>query len=667
LRAARKEFDALKHALSASGVEPSKPEYHGRCWKLAREILNLTWPRDRYIGTTRFGFAALDRKIHPWIRRLTFDLQIYHDARCTEALRGVKSNQELRDRWYAIENNQDSSEPPIWQAMLLFLLDKRPLQALEFLRVTGCDPDRDPLFLATAMEYLARLFTMSEIEVYGAQTRAVLVHTFHNIFRVHLYKHPMLCTQDLLSNITRLATRSTLPSIYDILSEHQAVMSHFTLLVWAEMFTNRGYIDRALQVLKRVATETCPPGFEMVLVESRAFKQSCTHLVNQCIKRKRDYHLIPQIIAELTKIGVKHGRYINNVIIKHGLAAGDYDTAFRVFNAMEENGIPPDGHTYSTLLSGCSRSDNPSIFRAFAERCRIKASELEDPLLAANYIHYLYAVTRLDGADAVDASALLLDSYAQFFELAPLQSLDAGLDPRSFPVGLNLPAEPLALFVILSNKIRAAQEFSNASVLQLYHSFRTASHPGNNPHPAIAALASTTYIYNAFLKAFCDNLQFASASALIADMTDAVDGLPQPGVIGWTIFMNAFFRNEQKQAAERVFEIMRSRGVEPSQVTWKVLLKMYAKDRRDVEKLVAILQNIDPDEDLDPKVMAVLAQLHQEKKLQYEGMKNTLNSPEVQEEDFDIDEIVWSHDVGEEEDVVEVREKWLRPKPRKDL
>jgi pentatricopeptide repeat protein len=668
----RQDLDAFIKVLDKTGVPKSEREYNAHHWRLVRELYNLERTRLQYIGIEPLAFAALDRKVHPIVRRLTYALEIIHDTRCDDWIaymfEDVKSEEELRSRWKAVEDNQDAGGSSVWQAILFHLLDNQPRRALDFLRITGCDPGRDPKILATSMEYLARLFANTRSKFYSTKEAGrMLVNIFCDIYQQQLHIYPSICASDLLSHIPKQSDPSTLPDVYDMLLEHSAIMNQYTLLHWVEVFADHGYIQRALQVLQRVATHpgNSAPGLGRVAVRGELFSKACTHVLDRCVKRSGDYHLIPEIVAKLTEMGVRPGIFANNVVIRHAMAAGDVRTALRVYEAMEDSGIKPDKVTYSTLLARCSRSDDRSMFRAFAEQCKAKVYEFDDPVLAADYLYYISVLHTLDERKPSESLSLLLDVYSEFFELAPLQILQPDLDPSRLAAGLELPAEPRALFIVLSAQIRAAAKFDNTHVLRLYQHFRTVSHPTKDPHPAIASLAQTRYIYNVFLKAFCDGRQFASASALITDMTNssAID-VPEPGILAWTIFMSAFFRNDQPETAERVFKIMKERGVEPDKITWLVLLKHYAKSQQ-IDKVVDVLQNVDLEQDLDPDLLAALNKVHQRTILQH-ALDQQMKAREKQRT-TEKPTYVWENIGGVwEGSELETDERWYRRKERKD-
>jgi pentatricopeptide repeat protein len=131
----------------------------------------------------------------------------------------------------------------------------------------------------------------------------------------------------------------------------------------------------------------------------------------------------------------------------------------------------------------------------------------------------------------------------------------------------------------------------------------------------LGELAKGPWIWNAFLYAFCLESQFASASQLIKNMTDGKPvGIPQPNVYSWNIFMQAFFKTSQVRPAERIYEIMRSRGIEPDQYTHGVLLRGYAK-AQNIEKIGEVMGNIENAQQLDPILLQALTRVQDRKKL----------------------------------------------------
>ncbi|KAF2198101.1 hypothetical protein GQ43DRAFT_465895 [Delitschia confertaspora ATCC 74209] len=598
-----------------SSVPPNERKFLGQYRKIHRQIDNYTRSDSGEVDPGPKAFVALDRKVFNVLRKQTYPLTIRHDPRCQEWMdelfEDVYSPEELADKWRVLSGRVGDSKNPnkVKNILLFYLLDHHPLRALQFLQATVSDQDHNYVMLANSLEHLARLFATTKSELYSTEKAGhMLVEVFCSALRTQLHKFPSIFTQDLLQNLAKLADPSQLPEVYDALVDNDVLLEYHTLCHWAEALGEIGDDERAISALKRITGNNAR--MNQHASRDEPFLKATTTILRKCGQQGNNYHRTPRIVSEFTKLGVKPDLFINNVVIANAVDAGDFRTALQVYKSMEPNGILPDKFTFSTLLHGFSRSDDPAVFVEFAEHCKIMAYELRDSWLATDYLHYVHARNEYAQLRPVLCARALLQTYSRFFTFAPVQALLPSWAPTNLENSIHMEPTPLSLYILLTAEIRCALEISNARVLDLYRHFKHIA--AQDLHPAITVLASTTHIYNAFIKAFCLKRQFASASELISDMTTPPPTLnisiPKPGPIAWTCFMESFFSVDQVPAAERVLKIMRERGVEPDQVTWQLLLREYAKRQR-VEKFGEVLEMIDVEGGLEPELLEALARV----------------------------------------------------------
>ncbi|OCL03612.1 hypothetical protein AOQ84DRAFT_227133 [Glonium stellatum] len=303
-------------------------------------------------------------------------------------------------------------------------------------------------------------------------------------------------------------------------------------------------------------------------------------------------------------MGAKFNVYLYTAIIHNAIETGDIRMAFRILNLMEENGVRPNGSTYSILLRNLKETETPEKFQDFANHCAQIAKDLKHSQLATEYIHYLYVCQQR--RNSKHTLKTLLEAYCQFFSPKPLIDMKI-LAPISDSRNWNdiMAPQPMSLFLIIAADLQCrGEETSDAQLYELYSRFRELVQTG---HPYIAQLAETPHTYNAYLTAFCSReSMLKDATQVIRDMT--IELLPAvihepgqrpikptlPDVYTWTIFMNGFVRFRQMAAAEKVLELMRKRNLEPTDVTWSTLLRGYAEEQN-VEKIGGILRAIEKD------------------------------------------------------------------------
>jgi pentatricopeptide repeat protein len=427
-------------------------------------------------------------------------------------------------------------------------------------------------------------------------------------------------------NVARLATPPQLRRVYDLFTGHNTFLGYDTRLHYANRFGEEGDHEYALRCLRDTVRHVSDATTRVDLVARRRFSWSSALILRKSVKNGQNYHMTTDIVAEFLNIGLKLDLLLYNVIIHNAIEAGDYETAFRVFNLLKDHHITPDKHTFSILLHGCTILDNPTRFHDFALHCAEKAHELRDPWLATDYLYYQYII---EDKHHLEQRIACTRAYTKLFSIDPLLPFcpelkafsmhENGGDTQEESDVPKMEPPPAALYTMLQFEIRKAAAVGPRKVWDLLFLFRSLVLEGR--HAGLTKLAKEPLIWNVFLLSFCRKQQFANASQLMKNMTDGLLGFPQPNVYSWNIFMQAFWKSGQHKGAERIYEIMRSRGVEPDQFTYGVLLKGYAR-AQNAGRVAEYLHLVDHEEQLDPAILQVLTRIHDQKRLMMELEKD---------------------------------------------
>ncbi|KAF2269266.1 hypothetical protein CC78DRAFT_540300 [Lojkania enalia] len=617
---------------------------------LPRNVGPLKTGRAR-LEKTMYMFAILNRNASLQFKGRRDDSPIHHfhklPAWINKLFRGVDFDQELLlERWMKSFNK--SFRASEWHSILFFLLDKNPVQALQFIQILGHEhsaPSLEPYVLADALEHLAKVFLLQARKGVPHPDKSLFVPTFYHTLVPFLEISPKLCSQELLWDVAKLGTIEDLKTIFDVLVERGVEIGDRTLLSYAKRFGHFGEYEYALRCLRR-SVEKWSPLLRDKFVHQPRFLRICAYILRKSIKDGQNYHEMSRIVAEYLRLGVQLTLTIFNVMMHNSMEAGDHTTAFRVYNLLKDKGLKPDQFTYVIMLRGCSMSENPGVFADFAEHCFRVAKQWQDPWISTCYLLYLYRLSKLSDNRKVDALAVehkLFDVYSELFSLRPLASFPL---PKGLYDFSSVEPQIVTLYIMFQVMIMRARSVSNKEVWELYQTFVGVVQDGNNT--PIVELAKDPIIWNAFLYAFCQEDQFANASQLIKDMSNRiVEDVPQPNIYSWTIFMQSFFVTDQINAAERVYEIMQTRAIKPEQYTYGVLLKGYAKAQQ-IGKLAKILPLADNETQLDPQLLSLLARMHDRKKLMYE-LENARQTREREEEE--------RQRIGKEEH----EKRWARP------
>ncbi|KAF1997550.1 hypothetical protein P154DRAFT_524759 [Amniculicola lignicola CBS 123094] len=639
LRRTRWLDKTLKHEATflPYATSPDPLSMNGRYRSLCRRKFSFSCTSATTIDmVTRVGlplndmatpaFAALDSKIFSAAKRNTFPIRLAHDRQWDDLwfaklFGGTEpsADEAVWENWRALDPHFRDA---LWRPFLFFLLDLHPARALQFIRVVGREesiPTAELGLLADGLEHLARLCLHTPSSMSNPATVEMLIPTFFYVFERHLSKCKTMCSQHLFVSLAKVASRlqhvDDLKRVWELLTTTNALLGYDTRLHFSNEFAKLGELELALLCLKR-AIEVVTGRAAPIIANRRRFIWSCA-LILRSAGKQGHYHRTSECVTIFLRLGVKLDILLHNVIIHNAVEAKDYATAFRVYNLLEENRLVADEHTYAILLHGCTMSDDPARFHDFAEHCAQIAREMRYPWLATDYLYYLYMRDEKHDGRSDQVLQLLSRAYSQFFAPGPLvhfglRRVESGPQDDSGDT-VRLQPSQVSLYLMLQLRIRQAMEVSPKALLDLYIHFKSIL--ALHEHPSLDELARNPIIWNAFLLAFCQRQQFASASQLIKDMTNGpVEGTAQPNTHTWNIFMYAFFETGQVRAAERVYKIMTDRGAEPDQFTFTVLLKGYASAQQP-EQLGAVLQHADTETQLNPQVLRAMTRMTDQKAL----------------------------------------------------
>ena len=565
-------------------------------------------------------FAALERSTYVRVHTLTNPLTLSHSRQTFYETRllldGVDGDENVAERmWFNWHNLGEKKQ--YYDHMLLYLLDKKPGLAQDFLTVLAADeslPQTKFVIMADALAHLAKLHVKGEYpheqgwEATPEANSRKFITTFHLCTR---YMNTAVYSQDLIHSLILLADKEDLKKTYDVLIEWHTRLSAGTTLHLASAFGEAGEHQYALRCLETRFSAFNQTEREL-WINSERFRWTCATILRGSMREAKDYHQTPGIVATFVDWGVKMDLLLYDVVMRNAMEAGDFATAFKVYNTLDANGLVPDKYTFSIMLHGCTMQSDPAMFNAFAELCLKKAKELEDPWLATDCLYYTYTCEHNKDSPGRNAGPVWR-TYLDLFDKKPLEpflrngsrALKDALDQQTAdPTVQKLAPTPMAIYLMLQTEVQTAQFLGVGYLERLYATFKRAV-SAKEAHSTLSALAQTPIMWNTFLCAFCQKTQYASASAVIKDMT-AYGTLPN--VYSWNMFMQSFFKTSQVAAADRVFEIMHSRGIKPDAYTYGIMVRGYAKAQL-VDRIGETMQHVSEEEQLDPQLLRMLGQV----------------------------------------------------------
>lgn len=570
-------------------MKPFKPEILGHAWIIY--------------------YAALWREVDPWLLRHSYPLRFEFDPECEAAVQQVyavgRSVQEQQEIWRELRS-------PIWLNLLLYLLRKSPERAPQFLQAVNMEPQPPAFVILDSLEYLGWSHAGRRKVLEPHEKPRDFVPAFFNLYRQNVPHFRIQMSQYLIRLVLILGTPNEQKMLYETLKSNDTPIRLNTLLHFANAFGRMGEYNLGMEVLNRASK--CN-----VLVSARKFLMSCSVVLRGSVLYGKAYHATSEIVARLMQMGVELNYHLYAILIHNAVDAGDLQTAFRIYNLMEEAGIDRGDWILETLLKGCKKAADPTVFMDFASHCAQSAKTRNRPWLATEVLHYLYVCNLRSGNK--DTFKIVAEAYRNFFNPQPL--IDLGVLK---PLFQRRPGEHLlrpssaTLYIMIAADIQTSGQVREDAVMyRMYKDFRGLVQQG---HVFIAPLAETTHTYNAFLYQFCSRPSMLKhATQIIRDMTSELlptaynykKGRPikqaQPDVITWNIFMNGFVKARQMAAAEKVLDLMKKRNLKPDRVTWETLLYGYAGAQR-TNKAVEIIKQIEGDGgEMTPRTVSVLSKI----------------------------------------------------------
>jgi pentatricopeptide repeat protein len=542
------------------------------------------------------------------------------------ALIDHEGSDSLRASWELIPK---SERLKLWPELMLTTLEEHPNSALKVLIATYFDPYPPDYAVSNCVDFIiSHYFSGSAHNTYSSDRSpdANIINVFNTIVSllrngpphyVRLSQHSILL---FILNLDRLSVQR----LYEDLTELGHLLKENTLIQFASFFAKSGNVDLALDILKRMLKGG-------VTLSTQKMSSLCATLLAKKGWTAADADA--GIFASMLEGGLKPNRIIYNILIRNYLQDGDYETGMRLYNKMLENGIQPSHYTYSILLNDAKvRQDVTSIRQNIRvimnKKLFYNAYIMTDVLHATYLLHQREQAERGSigpgedryvqiGESRDSAFDALLPIFCEFFDLKPL----ARLIPRFkelYPHAIEytkrqppltegksftkLPFTAPAIHVMITAYFQGISQPSQISTF--YRSLRGYASEGD---PAIIRLLRSTHTYNAVLMSLgrfsetvpiCPGLvefmlkrasgksEFASTHEQDATPTStpAIDlqrnrvaGIrgASPDVYTWSILLNIFMLHRQPRAAEKVLDLMTSRGITPTIVTWNSLANGY--------------------------------------------------------------------------------------------
>lgn len=481
----------------------------------------------------------------------------------------------------------------VWSQVALWLLTNKKDRVLDFLLATHTEPFYPPInFVEDCLQHLAEYcdhLNTSEAKDYSAR----LINAF-----CILADRQSTERLQIRSSFVRLllphSTHEQVSKLYGACKVCQVKLHPYTLHHISAYFAKSGHLEQAIDAL----LEARAAGADMTSV---SFRSNCSTLLRQSIQHPGGMRMCLRLIDNLVKVGVTLTNQLCNIIMLNAVEARDLNTVFSVYHSLREQGLKPDSYTFAILLKACKVDiDNAEALKKTIEDA-IASGTVRDNVVVSTSILDCLAVHHAKHNPRT-AYSTVINAYTELFDSTPLKKLGLEIpESPSFdspePIQTTKPQlmqpSPHAINIVLATYLQHGPP--NRDARQIYNNWRALVKIGVEP---LASLATTTHTSLVFLLDFIKSKRtLINATQIVKDMQTMLPPSANvlqhaPDVQVWSVFLHGFTKHGQLKLAEQVLEYMRSKGIEPNEITWNTLLAGYA-DEQDMDGLLGTLRRLD--------------------------------------------------------------------------
>lgn len=462
----------------------------------------------------------------------------------------------------------------------LWLLQYEPNRMIDFLHATHEAPYPPINWVEDVLCHLAKRIAMADETQRRTETQRLL-----NLFQLLAQRdsgEKLRCVNDFVRHMLSYCTAEQAVEIYRIVTDFEVQVHGFTLLHLATRCAKEGRFEQAADALLRAKDAG-------VVVSRGNYRSACSAVIRGCMSQPEGLRVCLKLVSQLVDVGLKLNGPICDIIMLNAVDAGDIDTAFAVYRSLVDRGLKPRESTFAILLKGCKLNiDNADMLNDVIRDAIGKVNVRRSPLVATEILHCLALHHTKHNPET--ALRTITEAYAQLFDVNPLKQLGLPLpaiQQQRVTEEEAMPPTPHALGFMISASIQSIQLYSQRpdDVASTYTRWREQVEAG---HPTLSALATTDHIANIFLMAFIRTPSgLIHASRVVRDMQrplpeDFTITQCKPTVQTWSIFLHGFTRHGKVKLADQVLTYMRSKGIEPNEVTWNTLILGHARSQ-DVE------------------------------------------------------------------------------------
>ncbi|KAK1754569.1 hypothetical protein QBC47DRAFT_221009 [Echria macrotheca] len=504
---------------------------------------------------------------------------------------------EMKKIWEAVKLER-GDDPVFWNAVMANALLLAPGRAHEVLEATFEEiPSRFYVASDCLPFFLDQLNQLPPHEQgpYRKALFRLVLHLLNNTSPGYL-RFP----RNTLYHISKLPNNAEgLFEIYSALTDHyQFPLNGFTKLQFASRFAaNPQYKKTAVAILGELVRD------HKINPLSQHVAALVTAILSFSKKEALDASfnsLRADLFEALLDIGIRPNLINFTAMIRILCLSGDMTNAWRVFDTMRERGIQPDAQLMGTLLNGLRHAeDYDSMARLLPT---LSQDGLKHPIIFNELISTIYSAGSKQ--KEIPPFPFMLQAFSKFYDIKPLQRLLPTHNLQELMANTRNLAETARRahsewLIDLAPLITELDELAPPtplkptrdiitlmlmgyikSVSQAYHvvAFYSTFHQLLKGDDKLATdiVSHGTLIHDLVIEALIQWPDMLRVSLDIVQDMLSDPNPPRPSLHTYSILIKAFGAAARPEEAERILDIMRDHGIEPTRAVWNTSVWGYA-------------------------------------------------------------------------------------------
>ena len=378
--------------------------------------------------------------------------------------------------------------------------------------------------------------------------------------------------------------------LFEMLCRQNAVIHPNTALQFLKRFVEMGNIERPLEILRNLVVTGAEFSWDI-------YQSACAKLLRGPFQAENRYNIQSSILAQILEAGIRPGIFMYNVIILNAIEAGDYQTAWQMYDMTCDNGLRRDAVTYSIMLKGAKNSLDSAIVDRVVNDAEEDGYLPQDERLVRDLLDAIFV--RESSRSTKTVFDTLLRTYTRYCHLGPLQDLDLVSENASTPLEPRRRVHPPSSWTVGLMVLAYIKQHQDSDFLpQRYLRYHKLVLQG---HSIVAPTARREYVYNAFIMALGRKpFLLGWCVTVVKDMLPSSGpshnakptNIAIPTVQTWSILTAAYFYHKQTLAAQKVLKMMEARGLPRTNVTWNTIINGYS-NLQDADRVVKAMKQME--------------------------------------------------------------------------